>query len=284
MTRIINFRSFNVFILEKEFWDYGYHNHNFYELILIENGKGKHRLNDVTFAYKKGDIFLLTPWDTHEFLIEKKTKFTYIKYTEQFLGELLDLRKNNNWKESLRLTLSGKRFIYETIVQNKEEAAHVFLLSKLLLHEFTNRHFFNEEVIADLFSALLTIIIRNINQVSGRKSWLSVEGEKIDKMLSYIAINALEKEKMKIPVIANEFLMSANYISIFVKKHTGLSIQNHVLKYKINAAEKLLKLSNYNINEIAEKLGFNDASHFNKIFKKQSGISPLRFREGKDRQ
>lgn len=278
MKRIINFRSFNVFVLEKEFWDYGYHNHNFYELILIENGKGKHRLNGVTFPYKKGDIFLLTPSDTHEFIIEDKTKFIYIKYTEQFLLDLLAFRKNNDWKESLRLTLSGKILIYETIVQNKKEAANVFQLSKLLLHEFSNRHSFNEEVIADLFSALLTIIVRNINQLSGKKSWLSVDGEKIDKILSYISINALDKEKMRISAMAVEFLLSANYISIFVKKHTGLSIQNHILKYKIKAAEKLLKQSRHNINEIAEKLGFNDASHFNKIFKKQYGISPLRFR------
>ncbi len=278
MNRIINFRSFNVFTLEKEQWDYGYHNHNFYELIFIEKGKGKHRLNGVSFNYQKGAVFLLTPADKHAFTIEQKTKFIYLKYTEQFLLDLLTIRTNHNWKESVKLTLSGKRHIYETLIHCKEEQAQVFQLARLLLNEFTHSRFYKEEVIADLFSALLTILIRNINKTNGRKSWLSVEGEKIDQVLSYISTNALDKEKMKLSAMATEFLMSVNYISIYVKKHTGLSIQQHVLKYKMKAAEKLLKQSRYNINEISEKLGFNDASHFNKIFKKQFGCSPAKLR------
>jgi AraC-like DNA-binding protein len=48
---------------------------------------------------------------------------------------------------------------------------------------------------------------------------------------------------------------------------------------KIKAAEKLLKQSNYNINEIADQLGFNDASHFNKIFRSYKNMPPSLFRK-----
>lgn len=278
MARIINFRSFNVFTLELEHWDYGYHNHNFYEIILIESGKGRHRLNDVEFAYKKSDIFLLAPADKHEFVIEKKTAFIYIKYTEQFLLDLLLLRKNNDWKDALLLTLSGSHLVQDSVIADKADATHVFQLAKLLLYEFSQKLSYNHEIIADIFSSLLTLLARNINKITGKEKWLSLDGEKIEKVLSYIRIHALDKEYMRIERIAKEFLMSASYISIFVKKHTGLSVQNHVIQYKIKAAEKLLKQSKYNVNEIADNLGFNDASHFNKIFKKYNHMSPQQFR------
>lgn len=277
MNRIINFRSFNVFSLEKEFWDYGYHNHNFYELILIESGKGKHHLNDFEFKYKKSDVFLLTPADRHEFLIEKKTKFIYVKFTEEFLMELLILHNNKDWKDTLMLTLQGGQFLKESVINCKEETAHFFQLSKILLYEFGSQLSYNQTIIADLFSSMLVILVRNMNRI-GKEKWILLDGEKIDKILTYIRLNALDKERMKIETLANAFLMSANYISIFVKKHTGLSIQNHTIQYKIKAAEKLLKQSKLNVNEISLKLGFNDASHFNKIFKKHYGVSPLQFR------
>lgn len=278
MNRIINFRSFNVFILEKEYWDYGYHNHNFYELILIEEGKGKHRLNQVDFKYKKGDVFLLTPADKHEFSIEKKTKFIYIKFTEEFLLELLLLQNDEMWKETLMLSLQSGQISNSSAISFKEESIYFFQLSKMLLYEFNNRFSYNEVIIADLFSSLLVILVRNLNKVKDREQRILLEGEKIEKILAYIRVNALDNEKMKIENLANKFLISANYVSIFVKKHSGLSIQNHIIQYKIKTAQKLLKNSKLNVNEISFKLGFNDASHFNKIFKKYNGMSPLQFR------
>lgn len=278
MNRIINFRPLNVFTLEKESWDYGYHNHNFYELILIEDGKGKHRLNEVTFKYKKGDVFLLTPADKHEFSIEKKTKFIYIKFTEEFLMELLVLQHDKMWKDTLLLSLQGGEFIKGSIINSKEEVIYFFQLSRMLLYEFNNSFSYNQLIIANLFSSLLVLLIRSMNRMEGREQWLLPESEKIEKILAYIRINALHKDRMKIEALADKFMLSANYISIFVKKHTGLSIQNHIIQYKIKVAEKLLKQSKLTISEISFKLGFNDVSHFNKIIKKHFGMSPRQFR------
>lgn len=93
-------------------------------------------------------------------------------------------------------------------------------------------------------------------------------------MLAYIRQNILDKEKIKLDAIANEFHMSPNYVSIFLKKHTGLSIQKLVLETKLKIAERLMRQSNLNISEVAVRLGFTDSSHFNKIFKKYRNMTP----------
>ncbi|MCX2477320.1 AraC family transcriptional regulator [Pedobacter sp. MC2016-05] len=279
MNKIINFRSFNVFILEKEHWDYGYHSHNFYELILIEVGKGTHRLNEIDSPYKKGDVFLLTPADKHEFSIEEKTKFLYIKFTEDFLTELLVLKHDKMWKDTLMLSLlAGSQFSKVSLINSNEEGDYVFQLSKMLLYEFTSHLSYNQVIIANLFSSLLVLLVRNMNKIEGRDQWVMQDGEKIENILAYIRVNALDKQKMKIQTLADQFLISPNYISFFVKKNTGLSIQSHIIQYKMKLSEKLLRQSKLSINEISLKLGFNDASHLNKIFKKYYGKSPLQFR------
>lgn len=283
MKRIINFRDFNVFTVEKEVWDVEYHNHNFYELIAIDSGKGKHRLNDITFSYKKGDVFLLQPSDQHEFTISKKTKFIYIKFTDHYISTYLLPGKNKNVKETIQLLLTGRSVKYESAVLNSEDRKYFIRLAHHLLYEFSAKKKYHEEVITELFSMMITLLCRNLNNDPEATTWKNTELSKIDRILTYISIYALNETKMRIENIAGEFLLSPNYISIYVKNQTGFSIQQHVIQYKMKTAEKLLLHSDYTINEIADKLNFTDASHFNKLFTKYKNTSPSKYKtEGKE--
>jgi len=278
MKRIVNFSSFNVFSIEKEIWDIEYHNHNFYELIIIESGKGSHHLNGITFTYQKGDVFLLRPSDAHEFSIQRKTRFIYIKFTENYIWESLHTDKKSELNKVIRLMMEDSSFVYESAIRNKADREHMLQLAGILLYEFNNKSIYSKEASADLFSAMITILIRNTMN-SGGKERVSKGTSQAEKILYYINVNAMDADKMKLENLAKEFTLSRNYISIYIKKQTGFSIQQHVMHQKIKAAEKLLKQSSYHINEIADQLGFNDASHFNKIFRSYKNMPPSVFRK-----
>ncbi|SHH22511.1 AraC-type DNA-binding protein [Chryseobacterium oranimense] len=280
MKRIVNFSSFNVFSIEKEIWDIEYHNHNFYELIVIASGKGTHHLNGVTFTYQKGDVFLLRPSDAHEFSIKSKTKFIYIKFTDNYIWESLHTDKKSELNKVIRLMMEDSSLVYESAIRNKADREHMLQLASILLYEFSNKSLYNKETASDLFSAMITILIRNTMN-SGGMERVSKEISPAEKILYYINVNAMDADKMKLENLAKEFMLSRNYISIYIKKQTGFSIQQHVMHQKIKAAEKLLKQSNYHINEISDRLGFNDASHFNKIFRSYKNMTPSAFRKKK---
>lgn len=48
---------------------------------------------------------------------------------------------------------------------------------------------------------------------------------------------------------------------------------------RLEHAQLLLETSQKNINEIADESGFENNTHFNKIFKEKFGISPLKYQE-----
>lgn len=279
MKRIVNFNSFNIFRIEKEIWDIEYHNHNFYELIIIESGKGTHHLNGVTFPYQKGDVFLLRPSDAHEFTIQTKTRFIYIKFTEEYIWKNFLMNKKNELKKMIQLLMEDRSFIYESVIKSKTDREHLLQLSRILLHEFSYKGLYNKEVTADLFSGIFTILVRNTMSNTTNQKWAFKNVSRIDRILYYINVNFLDTDRMKIENMAKEFMLSPNYISIYIKKETGFSIQQHIIQYKVKAAEKLLLQSHYNISEIADKLGFNDVSHFNKIFKTYRSKSPSAFKK-----
>ncbi|WP_452220722.1 AraC family transcriptional regulator [Lacinutrix salivirga] len=261
-----------------EEWGYPRHNHNFFELTFILKGSGHHILNDTVIDYNKGDLFFLTPKDEHEFVIAEPTTFGIIKFTEQLFLEKATFSSSTYWRKNIETVIFHSNIITESIVHYHTDKTQLFGLYELIKNELHEPQVYSRNVLTELFGALLIILSRNLkSSLKHKLSTTSSNSEKIERMLSYIRQNVLHKERIKIKTIAEEFHMSPNYISIFIKKHAGISIQQYVIQTKIKMAERLLKQSNLSINEIADKTGFVDASHFNRIFKKYNGKNPTEY-------
>jgi len=69
------------------------------------------------------------------------------------------------------------------------------------------------------------------------------------------------------------------YLSRCMKKYFGISVTEYINALKINYASNLLLRSNTPIISICFDSGFQNVSHFNRVFKKEYGISPREFRE-----
>ncbi len=259
-------------------WGYPKHKHNFYELTFIIKGSGQHILNESIIDYKEGDVFFLTPKDEHEFVVATPTKFGILKFTEHLFLEKANSSSSTHWRKNLDTVIFYANIIPESIIAYDKDREQLFGLYRMIKKEIENSLVYGRNVLIELFGALLIIISRNLKSSLKELPKTNVsEKEKIDSILTYVRQNFLDKERIKIKVIAEEFYMSPNYVSVFIKKHAGISIQQYVIQTKIKMAERLLKQTNLTISEIAEKTGFVDASHFNKIFKKYKGVNPSEF-------
>jgi YesN/AraC family two-component response regulator len=272
MKRFNSFYSLNVFSLQLKNWEYPEHSHNFYELIFIEEGNGSQTLNGITFSYKKDDVFILTPADIHFFTIENETTFLFIKFTEQIFIDKLAGNKDNNWYKAIRTTLQNPNLQPGNIIKDPDERQNIVYLAKMLKLEFVKKQHYHNEVVLELFGIIMVLVARNITNALSNNGTTSED--KTIAILSYIRQNAFYKEKMRIREIADVFNMSPNYVSIYIKKHTGISVQKLIIQTKLKAAEQLLEQGKMNINEISGILGFTDASHFNKLFKKYKMMNP----------
>lgn len=75
--------------------------------------------------------------------------------------------------------------------------------------------------------------------------------------------------------------MSASYFSKVFKNITGFSPYDYLLTIRLDKAKELLRQTDNSIETIAFKTGFNSTSNFIYFFKKETGISPLKFRNVK---
>ncbi|WP_345948163.1 chromate resistance protein ChrB domain-containing protein [Mucilaginibacter sp. PAMB04274] len=65
----------------------------------------------------------------------------------------------------------------------------------------------------------------------------------------------------------------------FSKYFDNLSFGEYVRKMRIDKAIKLLETTTHSLSDVAYLTGFSDQSHFTRIFKKQTGQSPLLYRK-----
>lgn len=78
--------------------------------------------------------------------------------------------------------------------------------------------------------------------------------------------------------IAQQFSMSQRNFTRRFKEATGKTPIAYIQDMRINTACDLLQSSNLSIGGIADKVGYNDASHFTQIFRKKLQVSPREYR------
>ena len=90
-------------------------------------------------------------------------------------------------------------------------------------------------------------------------------------------------QELSLSELAEFIGLSPKYLSALFHKEVGLTLTEYINSKKIEEAKHLLMSTNHSILDISDWLGFHDQSHFTKIFKKFTGVTPKKFMDGKGR-
>ena len=100
-----------------------------------------------------------------------------------------------------------------------------------------------------------------------------LDNEFIKKITQLIEEN-LSSEKIDITYLSDKMCMSGSTLYRKMKALTGLSTNEYIRKVKMQHAERLLLEGQFNISEIAYKVGMNSTGYFRQCFKDEFGVSP----------
>jgi AraC family transcriptional activator of pobA len=99
-----------------------------------------------------------------------------------------------------------------------------------------------------------------------------------------ILASYFEERKIKesglptVAYMAEKLNVSSRYLSDLLKQETGKTALELIHLYLLSEAKNLLTEGKMNITEISFSLGFENASYFSRLFKKEIGVSPNKFR------
>jgi len=85
-------------------------------------------------------------------------------------------------------------------------------------------------------------------------------------------------EDLSLNAVSERLHVSPNYLSANMKKYTGDTFINLLIKRRMEAALTLLQSGSLKVAEVAGRCGYSDQHYFSYCFKKYHGVSPARLR------
>ena len=273
MKRYIQHEYLKISHFTGKVWDHPVHNHNHFELIFVHQGTGMHVVSGVTVPYGPLDLFLLGPSDAHHFEIATPTTFTFLKFTNAYLGagDATTQRQWNSVTENLLQAFQQDRLHLSPKIKERIDQ-----LIRLIVAEWQDEHNEHNHTIRLLVQALLSIVQNNISPTT--QTITGKHSEKITQLLNYIHEHIHQAEEIQTEQLAAAFDYSKHYLGAYFKEQTGVTLREYVTRYKLHLIENRLKHSSFSLKEISNEFGFSDMSHFNKFFRKHHQMSPSSFR------
>ena len=130
-------------------------------------------------------------------------------------------------------------------------------------------------VTLSLFMTLVTLLIRSQREILEQKNLTSWELS-FNNSLKYLEENI--QEKIGVSELAKIAGMSYRRYTEIFKEQTGITANEYIRKNRIELAQKLLQETG-NIVHASLDAGFGDLSHFYRVFKQFTGITPKQFIE-----
>lgn len=268
------YQSFEILLREHRTFPLKEHQHSFFEAVYIVSGSGLFQISRPMselskFSYSEGSLFLIPPNTTHCFEVSSKSKFIFVRFTDNYI----DGHLGSKAKHSLYLS-----YTTPLITLKESDLNTVALLFKIMESELADSGNFSELILQDAADIILALMARVLLRSSDSHFNCAGEIAKEMHMLQYIQTNLHQPDKLRVESLVRQFGLSKNYIGRYFKNHFQESLQQYISRNRMKRVEYLVANSLMSVKEIAYDMGFSDSCHLVKAFKKFSGMSPLQYR------
>lgn len=256
---------------------YPWHFHSEYELMYVEQGYGRCLVGDSIIDYRAGDLIFFGSGLPHcmqncpeaqeneayhvcgvNVQLEKDfMQYSFSHYT-QFASIRSLLEKAHR---GIRFPLAGKSEITDCL--KRIPVSH------------------GVEQIIQILTLLQALSAFPRKQFAASPNYIpdpSVFGDKkIEKIIAYM--NKRYTQPVSLSEIASYTAMNEAAFCRYFKQETGKTFKQYILDMRIGYACKLIAAERMNISQISLECGFESTAHFNRIFKRTTGMSPTEYKE-----
>ena len=251
----------------KPFW----HFHPEIELVYVNKGQGKRHIGSHLSYFNNSQLLLIGPNLPHNGFTDRLTingSETLVQFRQEFLGdnffnipemELINKLFERS-KKGILFGVKTKQKLGKKIEKlNEKEGFKKILILLEVLHCLAKSEDYT---------------ILNVDGFAFETE--PQDSAKIDIIFKHVNQNF--KEHISLDEIADKVSMTVPAFCRYFKKVTGKTFTKLVNEYRVVHATKLLSESQMSITDICYECGFNNFSHFNKLFKEFTGKSASKYR------
>ena len=237
------------------------HYHNVYELYYLTEGSCNYFIDDKSYDIHAGDLVIIP-----EGIIHKTT------YPEGAHARKLINFSRHYLPKSAIAQLSSLTYVY----RNRAIASRVEALFENIEEEYKKRDDYTDDVLKAYVRLLILTLARNKNEAANDGSG----NELVEKVVRYVRDNYAQE--ITLASAAKEYSVSPEHLSRCFKRDTGFGFCEYLGLIRLQHAEQLLSTApDLSVSEVAYSSGFNDSNYFSDKFKREYGVSPMKFRNSR---
>lgn len=252
------------------------HIHNFVEVVYMCQGTTHHVINGKDIVLQAGELLFISQSAKQEIYPAEESD---VAVNFIILPEFFDYGLNMMEAENNQL----RSFVIDCLTGGKEDTGYLHfkvadvlpvqnLVENLIwtiIRKEPNKRSIQQATMGLLFIQLMNHIDRLETAETDKQQRLIMD------VLSYIEEHYRDGE---LDSLAKQLHYDMRWLSKEIKKRTGQNYTDLVQNKRLNQAAYLLTTTNMNIIDIGLAVGYDNTSYFHRIFQKQFGMTPRKYR------
>lgn len=247
------------------------HDHEYWEVMLVHTGIVRQDIEGKSYDLYENDICIVAPTTAHTVIedTDKPLKWVNFEINADFFEEFL----RNIYKEELE-RIKEKGIVRSKL--EKEEVRRVFdrlwKIQEIQANEGEKQSWRIKALVAEI----VLNFINSDKKVESR--------EKMHPIVASVLQQFSKEENLKknFREICRELNYVEEYVIRLFQREGLLSPNKYFIEKKLERARGLLETTDMRVIEIADAVGYQSLSHFNRVFKERFGGTPTQYK--KDRR
>ncbi|MEA4889656.1 MAG: AraC family transcriptional regulator [Clostridiaceae bacterium] len=257
-----------------------WHDHPFYEIVLVNQGSCVHYFRETSEVLIPGDCFLIPLHEKHAYAIPGETEIINCLFMKRTLDHIwadwqdcpeinLLFEPGGNWQI---LHLSPDRLAYIRMllrqIEDHSESDETGLICRVRQHSFVL-------LLLELAGQYARLHHQRLGSVNSDIQLPDAGRTLIGRMLAYMQGNY--QQPMTVKQLAEQVHLSEGHCRRLFVRYTGYSPIAFLNRLRLQYALQLLEKGDRSIAEVADRAGFTDAGYFARLFRRQMHGAPRDF-------
>lgn len=251
------------------------HIHNYFEINYVTSGSCTFVFEKSKRTMQEGELCIIAPSSEHDLVIDDDSTVFCIM-----------LRKST-FDTTFFSLLSRKdllSYFFRTILQDDSHANYLLFFSennkwlKQIIHNAMGESYKNDSYSNACCISWINLLFSNLlrNYSKTLQFYDYQMGADFSLVLQYIQHNY---QTVTLASLAELFHYSEPHLCTLIKQNTGHTFTGLIKRLRLAEAIDYLTNTNLKIGEIAEKVGYNSADHFSRVFRSTYKMSPQEYRK-----
>ena len=253
--------------------------HDYLEIAYIYEGQGIFHIRNESFTVSKGDVLIIGSNEMHylELPSNDRLKMMCIFFMPDLIykagGDSIDFEyltpfhdHGNSIEDKNRIYADNNQIILK-------------IIEKMDM-ELNAKHIYYQQALKNYLLDILLALLRHYEKKTKRNGNNIRKNQDIERLRSvFTYIQDNYDKRISLSQLSKIACMSPYSLCRFFKKVTGTTTSNYILRTRVDQAKHLLIESDLTITQIAFKVGIEDHSYFDRVFRRFNDMSPKIFRQ-----